>query len=672
MASVRSIEKFTLTLAVGVATVSGTLTKSQDAAQCVPFATKRVGSILVSPADDYDDMNVDITISGTTVKADRLGTDGIMIVEVFVVEFQSDMSIQQGTFTLSGSSTTEAISALTLAKSFLIFHYQSTVATPNTLGDNAVRGRYTSTTQLTFSRGASGGTLSGHWYSVEDTAGNFDVDAASITIGVGSEIGSAIVPTVDENKTFVVASYQADSGVDDDVAHGAVRARLISSTTVEVLRGGALFTIDAEVYVVELLSADESVQRALLTFSTTSSQETKSITAIDQAKAVVHSPMRQPVTASAHTVGTDSSDNPDVQVAAIFQSNTVVQADRNNNGAEEVRFDCEVIEFEDVIDEKKKLTTLLMQTAETDIQQHVETGRSTTTKFLTAQEDEALLNETGRTQVIKMLSTETDEAIANERDRQTIIKMILAETDEAVANEKDRQTIIKMLLAETDILKQDETGLSVVPKFLTSEIDKALLNETGKSQTIKMILAEADRAIANERDRQTIIKIILAETDEAIANERDRQIIIKMLLVETDILKQDETGLSVVPKFLTSEANRLIFNELGRIVVPKFLTSQADRLIFNELDRQVVIKMLTAQTESALLNETGLSQVIKMLLFETDVMMQDETSLSQVIKMLVTGFDVFPRIIDVDLFVRKAESRTLFVRREEPLDLLLQ
>jgi len=357
MVSVKSVEKLTITLAVGVASNTGTLTLGQVDTQCVPFSTKRVGATGPSSSDDYDDMNIDISISGTTVTATRLDTDGDMIVECFIVEYNSSITVQQGTFTLSGASTTSAVTTVDQTKTFMIFTYQSSVATADEHDDNAIRGRFTTDSELTFSRVGTGGTITGNWYVVEDTGSNWTVQNIQPNITGGSATGTDTFTAVDMAKTFTISSYET-LGDTDDVIDGAVTTELTNTTTVTSRRGGTTSAVTVETYVVEFLGSD-SVQRGLHIYATTSTQETSTITTIDQTRSTVHSPVRQFASAHANSSGTGSSDNPDMQISVEFQDDTTVQSDRNNNGENDADFFWEVIEWDDANTETFDIDALL-------------------------------------------------------------------------------------------------------------------------------------------------------------------------------------------------------------------------------------------------------------------------------------------------------------------------
>ena len=81
-------------------------------------------------------------------------------------------SVQRGTTTLSGAATTQAISAVTLGKATLNFSYSITGATTtiDSVPDNfMVRGKLTSTTQITFVRSGVLGTVTIDWEVVNRT-----------------------------------------------------------------------------------------------------------------------------------------------------------------------------------------------------------------------------------------------------------------------------------------------------------------------------------------------------------------------------------------------------------------------------------------------------------------------------------------------------------------------
>ena len=240
MSGIVSVERFSVTLAAGTASASANLTKSQTLANCVPFATHRVTTV-ASPVDDYSEYCIDVEMQSgpnrVTVTTSE-GTTRALVVEITVVEFDATkVTVQSGTYQMSASaSTTASVTAVVLANTFLVHGWQVS-GNPATQEHAAVRGRFTSTTQLTFDRIGTTGTVDGHWYVIESDNADFTVQEISITLTAAAS-GTDTITSVTMNKTFLVGSYTLSSPADDN-SLGSCEVVLTNATTVTVQRTGS-------------------------------------------------------------------------------------------------------------------------------------------------------------------------------------------------------------------------------------------------------------------------------------------------------------------------------------------------------------------------------------------------------------------------------------------------
>ncbi len=339
---VASVEELAIDLSTIATSNTATLTEALDTTQVVPFATRYVPTA-GGTIDNHESTLIDISISGSTVTASRFEADSKQVnTSIYCVEYTSSINVYSGTFSIgSGSATgTANIGAtISLTKGFLVFYYQAS-GTGNIHSDNAVRGYFSSTTQMTFSRASTTGSISGHWWVVEDTGFNFDVNAVDVTLTGASNTGT--FGAVDMNKTMVVGSYSG--GWNDDTHYGAVSMYLSSTTEVTVLRGGTTGTIASTVYVIEFHD-DTSVQRGEISFSGSQTSLTDNIASVTLGDSMAWIPSGWINTGHCTTMGTGSSDNLDVMIRARLTSDTEITGERNNNGNNDAVLHWEVVEW---------------------------------------------------------------------------------------------------------------------------------------------------------------------------------------------------------------------------------------------------------------------------------------------------------------------------------------
>jgi hypothetical protein len=224
MALIKSIEKVNISL-VSVGSNSVGLTKGQDIDNCVPFATWESGT------NDLASVFIDIYFgAGPTLYVQRNGTAGTISLTVYVVEFEpAEVSVQQGTFSMSGTSTNSTITAVTEAKTFVVSYYRWSGSVY--FYDSTVRTRLTSTTNIDYTRQNSTGTVNGHYYVVEDIGSNWTVQHADLSIINPATSDTTTITAVDEDRTFLVASYYNRYGA-GRADYSAVTVYLSNSTTI--------------------------------------------------------------------------------------------------------------------------------------------------------------------------------------------------------------------------------------------------------------------------------------------------------------------------------------------------------------------------------------------------------------------------------------------------------
>ena len=340
---VLSVEELAIDLSTIATSNTATLTEASNTSQVVPFATRYVPTA-GGTMDNHESTLIDISISGSTVTASRFETDSKQVnTSIYCVEFDSQINVYSGTFSISSGSATGTANigaTISLTKGFLVFYYQAS-GTGNNHPDNAVRGYFSSTTQMTFSRATTTGSISGHWWVVEDTGTNFDVDAVDVTVTGASNTGT--FDPVEMSRTMVVGSYSGGSA--DDIIYGAVSMYLSSTTAVTVLRGGTTNTIVSTVYVIEIYDGT-SVQRGDISYTGAQTSLTDPLTSVTLGDSMAWIPSGWINTGHCTSEGRGSSDNLDVMIRVRLTSPTEITGERNNNGNNDAVLHWEAVEWE--------------------------------------------------------------------------------------------------------------------------------------------------------------------------------------------------------------------------------------------------------------------------------------------------------------------------------------
>ena len=319
--AVVSVETFQVFLD-GIATDFRELTQGQDIANTVSFLSKSISGIGAS--DFWNRFAVEATFTDTPTKRvvlTRNNPTGNLTVYVTVVEFNpSIIKVQTGTFSLTTSTTPVIPEAVVLAKTALLFYYQSTDGTDDH-NDNRVRGRITSTTQLTFNVDGTTGTKSGTWWVLESLDTTWDVQTADLTFASSATSATGTITSVDVAKSFLITSWDT-SEPSDDSRGGALQVNLTDSTTVTGTRPATpAATLDAHVFVVTF-SGDEKVQRHDM--SMTALSHTDTIDSVDLSVATLFATTHD----AEFPVSGTSSPIDDSFVRFQMTDSTTVQGDR--------------------------------------------------------------------------------------------------------------------------------------------------------------------------------------------------------------------------------------------------------------------------------------------------------------------------------------------------------
>jgi hypothetical protein len=321
--NVVSVEHLNINIATTQVSNTGTMTKGQDSSKVIPFVTINHDRNL---EETFDDRLVDVTISGSTVTCERASSSTTIDVDcsVFLVEYGNNVTVESGSFSMSGNTTTTASPSVNfndLTDTFMVFTYTTTSTTDNH-DSNLVNGEITNTSTMTFERDSFSGNIDGTWYTAETDDESWNVQRGDIVLASTVETNTATITSVDMSKSFVIGSAMSDD-ITDDWEDSGGSMFLSNSTAVGFERSdGTTSTgvvLTGKYQVVELLG-DESVQRG--EFTITGLTDTDTITAIDQTETIANIPMVHGTGQGDSTTGADIGQE---RASIDFQSDTVVR-----------------------------------------------------------------------------------------------------------------------------------------------------------------------------------------------------------------------------------------------------------------------------------------------------------------------------------------------------------
>lgn len=234
---VKSVEKCYILINTGATKATYTLTKGQNTANCVPFASWERGNNQ-SGFDNWDEMVVDVYFeSGNKVAAERnTGAASVAVaVSVYVVEFEpSEVKVQQGTWSISSGATTgnATVTAVDQTYAAAIAYFKTTYA--DKYPDNHSPMYYfTSDTNLRFERRSTPpGVVSGHYYIFEALDSQWTVQAVASSRVNTNQLNLTISPVV-MDRTFIICSFHADAA-SGYASYGSPRFALTSTTNVRM------------------------------------------------------------------------------------------------------------------------------------------------------------------------------------------------------------------------------------------------------------------------------------------------------------------------------------------------------------------------------------------------------------------------------------------------------
>jgi hypothetical protein len=348
MAIVRTIEYVEITLTDENAT-SANLTKSQAIAACVPILSVR---------HDTDDINnrrfPEVYFeTGPKVTARKDSTSGTTVVGVFVIEFDTSgsISVQQDTWSITDTTTTVAIDAITTTKAFTVINYRHS-DTADDWEDGVVSVVFNSTTELGMARVAPAGTVNGRSYVVATSGTDFSVQHIQVAFGQFSEIEEDAITALTLASSFIIHSINSTC-TNSEPKQACIVVDLKDTTTIRARRAFDDFiddTADAvtnfvttvEAQIIKAGGSEFTVERAESRFSD-STTKANTVTEIDQARAVVVPGGYNGAMSNSDNIGGDMDGH---YAIMDFTSDTEVTGTRTTNTTINGTTMFEVVEFE--------------------------------------------------------------------------------------------------------------------------------------------------------------------------------------------------------------------------------------------------------------------------------------------------------------------------------------
>lgn len=242
-----SVEKIVIDFA-GALTKTVNLTKGQDETQSVPFYSIRADQTWNVDEVAVHMVQIDIIDNAGTpaVKIDRKANPPDLQVIIYVVEFNSDISIQRITHTsITGTlqTWTASCTAVDQTKAFLLYSAMPTsAAAGDDINDAFIRVKFNSNTEIGIARdyGTPGMAITGLVWVIEDTSGNhFDVQAVSENFTSASQTVDKTISSVDMSTTMIISTQSCNNieAIGSRLDDSRTQTYLLDSTNVRIKNG---------------------------------------------------------------------------------------------------------------------------------------------------------------------------------------------------------------------------------------------------------------------------------------------------------------------------------------------------------------------------------------------------------------------------------------------------
>ncbi len=346
-AFVKSVEQVTVTMpaTAGFSTITSALTKGQDASKCVPFITTHFATSVSGSNLPYNHLtSVEVFDDGGTptvraVRRAHSSTQGQVSVVVYVVEFADSVTVQKGSLTFTGGSTTQNISSVVQGNSFIVFNYNWNEAGSfsSDLAAAFIRASFNSNTQIQFERTLSSAyELSLFWHVVTSNGVDFQTEFIADAIG-STETGPtniALSNSVNLANSFVVPSFEI-GGYTDSVRDIGLNYALTGSSQVTFYRnsGSPTESGTGSVFVVRS-NSDGLAAQHLATDVNTGATNNQTISTVDTANtAIISGHTQHSYNAHPPTSGTGGTLQWQQQTSFDLTSSTNVLLTRNTSNS---------------------------------------------------------------------------------------------------------------------------------------------------------------------------------------------------------------------------------------------------------------------------------------------------------------------------------------------------
>ena len=299
-AFVKSVEEVTTTFNpsdIGEHQQTVNLSKSQAIGKCLAFPTFRFTNDNQADMRNANAVGCEF-IDNAGTPAVRIhwnvGTDstpGDIEVYVQVVEMGAAVTVQQGSVSLTGTSITDTISAVTQGNAFIAFTQAGIgISQSDDWNDTLIQARFVNDTTISFERRAGGApdwTI--YYYVIESNGTDFNTEYVEYTFA-NSETGPTdltLSNSITLANAFVITTGEVAHG-SDDLKQSIWNVHLTGPATLTWCRDHGSTTTNGGtigVWVVRASSSEFSVQR----FETNADGQTttnQTITAVDLSRAV--------------------------------------------------------------------------------------------------------------------------------------------------------------------------------------------------------------------------------------------------------------------------------------------------------------------------------------------------------------------------------------------------
>jgi hypothetical protein len=293
----------------------------------------------------------ELTGGGTTLTITNGVADATEVVRWYVVEFFSGVTVQRGlvpttTYTAGTLTVPVAITAVNLAKTFVLISARAASNTTNNDEQFTPTAQLTSTTNLQLTRSEiSAVPLAVAWQVVQIESAVAQSGAATIAQG-GTTTTAALNPAVDTTRTFLVFSSNGGTAVGGVEPRYLTRGEITNATTLTFTRaatpGGAGNQVNIQWFAVRMTDGT-TVQRNTNTTPSPGTPMNAALTAIVPARSV-------PIISVSGDPGDPAADAlDDNSWAAAFTSTTNLRLTTSANAQNNVNTTVawEVVQFTD-------------------------------------------------------------------------------------------------------------------------------------------------------------------------------------------------------------------------------------------------------------------------------------------------------------------------------------